>query len=419
MRIQFPVLAVSLSLAVAACSGDSGGGWAGTVTDSAGIQIVNNPIGGMWTSETQPAITDELTIGATGGDPNYEFGQIVGIDVGSDGTIYVLDQQARQVRAFDAEGKYLRTIGKPGSGPGELSQMVFGVVVTPGDTLMVPDLGLQRVTRYGPDGQTIGSFPTPMNEGISVRWQARAGGQVVQQARIMNLPGQTTQVEPKDLLLLRNAQGELLDTLMQLPGGQTLKMTGNSMTIRLFEAEPVWGLGEDGSVYFAMNSDYNVEIHGAKGALERIVRRPFERRPVTDDDKQAFLKAIRQLFGQRGLPPQALDQILGNIQFAESYPAFANLMGGPGQSLWVQRVRTAADVKEGAEFDLQNTGSPEWDIFGPNGRYLGVIQLPDKFAPLRVSGDRIYGVWRDDLDVQHVKRLHIDMGARTFGETGG
>jgi hypothetical protein len=285
---------------------------------------------------------------------------------------------------------------------------------------MVPDLGLQRVTRYGPDGETIGSFPTPMSEGISVRWQARTGGQVVQQARIMNLPGQTTQVEPKDLLLLRNAQGELLDTLMQLPGGQTLKMTANSMTIRLFESEPVWGLGEDGSVYFAMNSDYSVEVHDPSGALKRIVRRPFERKPVTEDDKQAFLKALRELFGrQANVPPQAIDQILGNVQFAESYPAFANLMGGPGQSLWVQRVRTAAEVKDGAEFDLQNSGSPEWDIYGQDGRYLGVIGLPDKFAPLRVIGDRIYGVWRDDLDVQHVLRLHIDMGSQTMGESGG
>ena len=418
MKNLLPVLAISLFFAAAACGGETGA-WAGTVTDSAGVQIVNNPVEGLWTNGTQPAITEEVKIGATGGDPNYEFGQIVGIDVGSDGTIYVLDQQARQVRAFDAEGRYVRTIGKPGSGPGELSQLAFGVVVTPGDSLMVPDLGLQRVTRYGPDGQTIGSFPTPMTEGISVRWQARAGGQVVQQARIMNLPGQATQVEPRDLLLLRNAQGELLDTLMELPGGQTLKMTGNSMSIRLFESEPVWGLGEDGSVYFAMNSDYSVEVHDGDGALQRIVRRPFERKPVTEDDKQAFMKALRELFGRQGVPPQAIEQVLGNVQFAENYPAFANLMGGPGQSLWVQRVRTAADIKEGAEFDLQDSGSPEWDVYAQDGKYLGAIRLPDKFAPLRVIGDRIYGVWRDELDVQHVTRLHVDMGTQTMGESGG
>jgi hypothetical protein len=30
------------------------------------------------------------------------------------------------------------------------------------------------------------------------------------------------------------------------------------------------------------------------------------------------------------------------------------------------------------------------------------MELPGKFQPMRAVGDRFYGVFRDDLDVQHV-----------------
>jgi hypothetical protein len=33
--------------------------------------------------------------------------------------------------------------------------------------------------------------------------------------------------------------------------------------------------------------------------------------------------------------------------------------------------------------------------------------MPQRFSPRLFHGDRIYGVWRDDLDVQYVMRLRI------------
>jgi hypothetical protein len=52
-------------------------------------------------------------------------------------------------------------------------------------------------------------------------------------------------------------------------------------------------------------------------------------------------------------------------------------------------------------------GSPDWSVFDREGRYLGVVRMPDRFKPMVFRGDEIYGVWRDDLDVQYVLRLRI------------
>jgi hypothetical protein len=33
--------------------------------------------------------------------------------------------------------------------------------------------------------------------------------------------------------------------------------------------------------------------------------------------------------------------------------------------------------------------------------------MPDRFQPVRFLGDRIYGIWQDDMDVQYVLKLRI------------
>ena len=84
---------------------------------------------------------------------------------------------------------------------------------------------------------------------------------------------------------------------------------------------------------------------------------------------------------------------------------------GPGETILVQRIRSARDMAaaagEGAEFDPQDMGSPEWEVLDAEGRYLGVVTLPDRFNPLKVRGDELFGLWRNELDVQYVMRVRI------------
>jgi hypothetical protein len=120
----------------------------------------------------------------------------------------------------------------------------------------------------------------------------------------------------------------------------------------------------------------------------------------------------RQMAAAAGASPQAaamVQRILEGTQFADFYPAYAMLMGGPGGTMWVQRIRTADDVQQGGgTFDARDVGSTTWDVFDGEGRLLGPIVMPDRFQPMRVQGAHIYGVLRDEMDVQHVVRLRVD-----------
>jgi hypothetical protein len=117
-------------------------------------------------------------------------------------------------------------------------------------------------------------------------------------------------------------------------------------------------------------------------------------------------------FTQFGVPPAQAEQLLQGIGFADFYPAFGGIFLGPDGTLWIQRIRNAQDMAEGAEegaqFDPQDIGSPEWEIFDGDGRFLGVVTLPDRFRPVTAKGDQLYGIAADELDVQYILRLRVN-----------
>ena len=59
---------------------------------------------------------------------------------------------------------------------------------------------------------------------------------------------------------------------------------------------------------------------------------------------------------------------------------------------------------------LEEFGSTTSDVYAADGRYLGVVEMPQRFQPRTFRGDKIYGVWRDELDVQYVMRLRVVTG---------
>jgi hypothetical protein len=82
---------------------------------------------------------------------------------------------------------------------------------------------------------------------------------------------------------------------------------------------------------------------------------------------------------------------------------------GPNGTLWVQRIRTASDVAAaGGEFQAQDLGAAIWDLFDEEGQSMGPIRLPDRFQPMLIRGHFVYGVERDDFDVQYVVRLRVE-----------
>lgn len=397
-----------------ACGGGAGA-WEGTVTDSAGVAVVMNTPTPMWRANDAWTVEENLRIGTVAGEPEYQFGQLGFVDAGPDGTIYAMDAQAQEVRAFDPQGQYLRTIGGPGGGPGELGQGTVFVYVDPNGGLVIPDLVNRRVNRYTAAGEPIGSFPIEIQAGVPTVWVLDDSGRLMTQLRGLNVPGMAA-LEEGDPIVVYDTTGAVVDTVAVLPKGQTLAgVTEGQFSMVLFSPEPVWDLAPDGSIYYALNDQFRILVNDPQGNLVRIINKGVERKLVEERDKEAIRRLLREQWTQFGVPPAQLEQLMQGIGFAEYFPAFGQLFIGPEETLWVQKIRSARDMAAGAEeeveFDPQDIGSPEWEVFDSEGRFLGVVTMPDRFRPVNVEGENIYGIWRDELDVQYVMRLQVDRPA--------
>lgn len=395
--------------AVAACS--TGHAWTGNVRDSAGIRIVENTDEPLWEPSTAWTLSEEISIGTVEGDPEYQFGQVGLIAVDSRERIYVIDMMARNIRVFTPTGEYIQTIGGPGEGPGELGQQAAALYVGPGDTLLAADLANQRVNRYAPDGSSLGSFPLRLENGIPMAIAATTTGVIAEQVRPLALPEMPAR-DSMDAIVTLATDGTVLDTLMRFPSGGTFDLADpNDPRVTLFAPEPVWELAEDGRLFFGINDDYRIKVHEPDGTVRHIFAKPFVQAPISEGDQQTIMSFVEEQI--RGLiPPSQQAEVLARIRqayrFAEFYPAFAAMQDGPQGTLWVQHIQSPSEVPEGTEWNpMQDIGARDWDVFDREGRFLGVVAMPERFAPRLLRGEYIYGVWRDELDVQYVKRLRI------------
>jgi DNA-binding beta-propeller fold protein YncE len=78
------------------------------------------------------------------------------VAVGPDGSAYVGDQSSNVVQVFGPDGTFVREVGIAGMRPGQLGS-VGAIAVAPDSTLYVAD-GSNRIDRFGPSGEFIGSF---------------------------------------------------------------------------------------------------------------------------------------------------------------------------------------------------------------------------------------------------------------------
>lgn len=372
--------------------------------DSSGIVILDNPAAGLWSDSDRWMVEEDLRIGSVGGEPDYQFGQIGAIAVASDGEILVSDRQLRQVKVFTSEGRFLRAMGRPGSGPGEFGRGPLDLLLTPGDTLLVPDGQNRRINRFDPDGGHLASYPLDpaRDRPLRFNWNAETRSAAVQVRPV----GGGTSAAATDAIRTVRTSGAFGDTLLTVPSGGLFEGGG----LRYFTPEPAWDITDSLTVVYAVNSEYSISFHDREGSPRRIVRKVFEAQRITERDIGAIFVYLDRAWLAAGVPPDRLEANHQRVAFAEFFPAFFSFDLGYEGSLWVQPVRSPGGLSD-AEIErydfVEDFGDSAWEVFDRDGRFLGIVNMPPRFQPRLFHKDAIYGVLRDDLDVQHVVRLRV------------
>ena len=98
---------------------------------------------------------EQLIIGDDEEAPSeYLLGSPEIVRTDSQGNIYISDARRADVRVFDANGRYVTTVGKRGEGPGELWE-VYGMHVDGDDRVIVTDRMSRRLTIFTDMGKSF------------------------------------------------------------------------------------------------------------------------------------------------------------------------------------------------------------------------------------------------------------------------
>lgn len=406
MNRTAPVSAALTLALLTACSGEESGPGGTTVTDSAGVRIVDNSGSGSWGEGEAWTFEEVFRVGGIDGEETERFGLVIGVDVDAEGRVYIADQQAKEVRVFAPDGSYLSTVGGPGEGPGEIGAGFMGVFERDGEVWTIDPVG-QGIQRYSLEAGYLGAQPFSIEDGIPFRMDEADLGVVAQRRGFDVDRGVSATGDP-----ITTIGTEQTDTLMQLPLGLTIAPgVGESEMsmddVSLLAPEPRWDIADGGATAVGMDNVYRIEVMDAGQTLDRVITRDVEPIEITEGMKSMLRRAMAEQMEAFGAPAGVIAPMLEQLSFAETAPIFVQLaLEGDGH-LWVQRTSTVRDAAEQVDFDINDLGSNRWDIFDPEGRYLGEMEVPDGFQVLRLIDGVLWGFDRDEFDVQSVVGLRV------------
>lgn len=356
------------------------------------------------------------------------FGRIRSLSFDGRGLLHVFDQGASAVRVVGTDGALVRSVGRKGDGPGELSAPT-GMAVAPDGTLLVWDLGRRSLAVFAPDG-TYRRNARPDDSRGRIGAFAADG-----QGRIVGLPllgyvghagSGTLEVEiPTDGGTIEDPPGLPL-LRVDLGGDRAEVLRWNWLPVResdggrpretAFLPAVRWALLPDGRVAVADSMDYRVHLVG--DSVEVVMRRPFAPRAVTASDRRAELErraadggggggAVGGGVAGIGRTPEEAEadmqrqrraQLARTLAFYPELQAVQGLKADPAGRIWVERVG-------------DSPGEPgPVDVLTAAGGYLGTVPagsftLPDAFGPgglaVWLSSDEV------DVPVVTVRRVSL------------
>ena len=407
------LLTVAAVLGMLGCSkAEPAAEWEGTVRDSAGVTIVENYGTPLWQEGKAWTLREVARIGTVEGEPEYQFGQITNMTPLSDGRIVVADAMAHKVRFYSPAGAHLRSVGKPGSGPREFGDGALAVLRSYGDTLLVADYRNMQVHRLAPDGDWLGSFSTRPEGGYRLsNWDSSPSGLVINIFTPLQTPD-TPSSDTLDVIVVRNLDGSLGDTLGHVPTSREYRFVGEKPEWRRYAGVPDFDLRWDGGLVTGRSDSYRLAWQDPGGTVERIVELHRAPTPFTESDRAIFMSRLESQLKERNVPPEREARIKAMLVFEDQYPFYRRFMCGPRGSLWVQQVRPLRHMtqEERESFGIGGLapGVPEWDVFDREGRYLGVVEIPLGMDYILLLDDLVLGVYEDELEVQYLVVLEID-----------
>lgn len=340
-------------------------------------------------------LEEDLRLGTLDGGGPAQFGRIGALSTDRSGRIFVLDLSGREIRVFNTDGSWVRTIGGPGSGPGEFLGPA-GITHGPGDTLWVTDPVARRYTLFSPDGALIRTVPRSATT-YADQWN----GKVLRDGRLLDLvlsfPQEGPGVAGPEVLLypvLVSGGAGVQDSFPPLRFGQELAVVGGvERPMPFFNGGLLVDADAQGALWFAHSRTYTIYRRSLEGDTTLEAHAWGGAQGVTEEDR-AY---VRRRLAAR---PEMLQGYLDALP--RTKPLLEVLhVGGDGMIVVVARLE----------------GTPQervLDLFRPDGVLMARVPMPPaaRTDPYRVpivhAGKGFLLIGGEDAEgVPFVSRLRL------------
>jgi hypothetical protein len=182
---------------------------------------------------------------------------------------------------FDDSGKYLRSFGEKGQGPGEL-QMPSGIFLAPDNQLAINDALARKMIYFSKQGKYSRDISYATSSLALVTLQMDSKGNFM--GREMKLEGQEMFYEIGKFDPDMNPLFSLDKIGFPLPG------SGNKMN--LMDATSIYQFDSSGNIFYGRNREYEIKIFTPEGKHMKSIRKEFQPQKITEKDKEEILSRL-------------------------------------------------------------------------------------------------------------------------------
>jgi hypothetical protein len=348
--------------------------WTGTVENRDGVAIVENAGKPVYENSIL-RLHEEISIGKAEGAEEYLFSSINGYDVDQEDNVYIIDGSAAQIRVFDRQGRFLRTIGKKGQGPGEFQYPLF-IQISNQEEIFIFDVFVNKLQRFSKAGLFINAVLSRV-PGINLI-------KVDSEGRMIGSRGGLEPIGGRELKIL-NSEGNLLMDIAKAEPDLTKR------DIREFDiGKPrlCFSVSRKDHIYWGFPDRYEIKVVDASGKLLKIIRNQSKRIDISVEDKAVFEKNyVVEL--KRGW----------KLVFRDQFPFFDDISLDDQERLFVRTYEKAE-------------GSPErffYDIFNPEGKYLAKIPIAANLNSRSVwKNGKLYTRETDPEGFEKITRYRVE-----------
>ena len=340
----------------------------------------------------------ELTIDDKSFPEDVFFESPVDICFDSKNNIYVCDYKANNIKVLDSSGKFTKTIGRQGQGPGEF-EMPFQVAISK-DRLVVWELSNRRISILNPEGEFIKSVQIARNEGWPRKIRALPHGDfVIESAKTYYGNNE----KPQECIIeIYSPDIELKKTLFT-QGVWENKYIFTPRTINVpqpYTPRVYWDVSPEGKIFIGFAEDYIIGIYdNEKGKLSSFSHE-YEPVKITEEDEKIWFAGMTYS-GPEGNIQGAPDYIVKNTKFPKHKPSYQHIMVDGEGNILVFPYRKDNDK------DVRN-----FDAFDPEGKFISNVQIEGDvtFPYLRrvfTRGNYIWFIEQDEEDLPKIVKYRI------------